>query len=99
MSPCFLFQAAYQYGLVGNGEESMYMVIYRIINEPFFDNDSGCKTALNKLSPGSNEQVLSMLSALLTPAVNQTSQEVRGQNFWASERRHGLSLARILYEV
>lgn len=38
---------------------------------------------------------LSMLSALLTLAVNQTSQEVRGQNVWASERRRRLSMARI----
>lgn len=74
------------------------MAIYRITNELFFDNlldDNGCKTVQRKLSPGSNEQVLSMLSVLLTPAVNQTSQEVRGQNVWASERRHSLSMARI----
>lgn len=58
-------------------------------------DDTGCKTVQSKLSPGSNGQVLSMLSALLTPAVNQTSQEVRGQNVWASERRHRLSMARI----
>lgn len=76
----------------------MYIVIYRIINELFFDNlpvDTGCKTVPSKLSPGSNGQVLSMLSALLTPAVKQTPQEVRGQNVWASERRHRLSVARI----
>lgn len=76
----------------------MYMVIYRIINELFFDNlldDTSCKTVQSELSPGSNGQVLSMLSALLTLAVNQTSQEVRGQNVWASERRHTLSMARI----
>lgn len=54
----------------------------------FCDNlldDTGCKTVLSELSPGSKVQVLSMLSALLTPAVNQSSQEVRGQNVWASE--------------
>lgn len=71
-----------------NGEENKYMVVCRIINGLFFDNlldDTGCKTVLSELSPRSKVQVLSMLSALLTPAVNQSSQEVRGQNVWASE--------------
>jgi len=71
----------------------MYTAIYRIIN------DTGCKTVPSMLSPGSNGQVLSMLSALLTLAVNQTSLKVRGQNVWASGRRQGLRMARISYEV
>ena len=82
----------------GNGEQNMQVVIYKIINELFFDNpqdDTGCKTVQSELSAGSNGQVLSMLSALLTLAVNQTSQEVRGQNVWASERRHRPSAAGI----
>lgn len=77
----------------------MYTVIYRIINEllcHYLLDDTGCKTApQSELCPRSNGQVLSMLSALLTLAVNQTSQEVRGRNVWASERRHSLSMARI----
>lgn len=72
----------------------MHVVISQVFFDSLLDN-AGCKTVQSELSPGSNGQVLSVLSALLTLAVNQTSQEVRGQNVWASERRHRLSMARI----
>lgn len=58
-------------------EQTMYTDIYRIIN------DTGCKTVPGTLFFGSHGQVLSMLSALITLAVNQASLKVRGWDVWA----------------